>query len=172
MRLCLIFCLGFPLKLPPSSLRGTVHALPEASQQPEVAQRVPQLGHTPGVWPALLSRVRNLHILATPVISSQPFSPGRVSTWLRGFIRHLWVLGFNLIMFPFLFLAFASLDGGSVPLLLLSFLVFHVVSLPMPLDFSWAHQAAAVPTGCCFLLSRTMWKLWIFLEEEGAKHQN
>lgn len=102
-----------------------------------------------------------------------PWSLGRVSTWLSGFSRHLWVLGSKLTTFPFLFLAFASLGRGSIPLLLLvSCLAFPVAFLPLPLYFNWVLQAAAVSRGRCFLLTRAVRELPAFLDEERAKCQH
>lgn len=80
-----------------------------------------------------------------------------------------------MMMFPFLFLAFAGLGRGGVPLLFLgllsSCLVFPVAFLPLPLYFNGVRQAAAVSRGHRFVLARAVRELQAFLDEERATCQ-
>lgn len=105
-------------------------------------------------------------------LHSATFSLGGISTLFGDFIRHFCVfLDFiNLAMLPFLFLAFAGPDGGSI--VFLFFLIFPTVLLTTHLYLTWVLQAAAVSLSCCFLLTWTMWKLWTFLDEAKARYQN
>lgn len=97
---------------------------------------------------------------------------GGISTLFGDFIRHIrvFLVFINLAMVPFLFLAFAGPDGGSIALLF--FLIFSVVLLTPHLYLSWVLQAAAFSLSCCFLLTWTVWKLWAFLDEAKARYQN